>query len=74
MTDTGERYGIIPKDLEEARAENRPPRRDLVRDTSDPVELRDGLELPVLENYGARPNLAARLRSFIAWLEERDER
>jgi hypothetical protein len=69
-TGTGERYGIIPKDLEESRAENRPPRRDLVRDTTEPAELREGRELPVLENYGARPNLAARIRSFIAWLEE----
>jgi hypothetical protein len=70
MTGTGERFNIIPKDLEEARAEGRPPRRDLIRDSTDPVELRDGLDLPVLSDYGARPHLAARLRAFVARLEE----
>jgi hypothetical protein len=73
MSGTGERYGIIPKDLEEARAENRPPCRDLVRDTAEPAELRDGgADLPVLSGYGARPALAEKVRRFVLWLEERE--
>jgi hypothetical protein len=71
MTGTGERFNIIPKDLELARAESRPPRQDLIRDSNETVELRgDGPELPVLSGYGPRPRLAGRIRSFIAWLEE----
>jgi hypothetical protein len=70
MTTGGERFGIRPADMAEAAAEGRPPRKNLVRDTSEPAELRDGLDLPVLSGYGARPNLAAKLRSFVSWLAE----
>jgi hypothetical protein len=70
MSATGERWDIQPTDMAEARAEDRLPRRNLIRDSSEPVELRDGLDLPVISDYGARPRLAARIRSFIAWLEE----
>jgi hypothetical protein len=72
-TGTGERFDIQPKDLEEARAEGRPPRRDLVRDSTWQVELRDGRELPVLSDYGPHPRLAARVSEFVRWLAERFE-
>lgn len=67
---TGERFGIRPSDLEEARAEGRPPRKNLVRDSLEPVELSGDADEPVLSDYGARPNLADQLRAFVAWLEE----
>jgi hypothetical protein len=69
-TGTGERYGIVPRDLEEARSENRLPRRDLVRDSLEVVEVSGDAEV-LISGYGPHPRLAARIRSFIAWLEQR---
>jgi hypothetical protein len=70
MTTTGADLDIQPTDMAEARSEGRPPRKGLIRGYNEPVELREGLDLPVIAGYGPRPNLAARIRSFIAWLEE----
>jgi hypothetical protein len=73
MTGTGERYGEQPSDMAESREAGCPPRKNLIRDSSETVELRDGLDLPVVSGYGARPVLAEKLRRFVLWLEEQFE-
>jgi hypothetical protein len=72
-TGTGERFDIPPSDWEEARGTGLPPRKNLIRDCGEQVEVRNGRELPVLENYGARPALAARVAEFVRWLGEQFE-
>lgn len=71
MTTTGQQYSISPTDMAEARAEGRLPRRNLIRDSGEPVRLLGEPAEPVVSGYGPRPRLAEKLRRFVRELERR---